>query len=109
MIVVVCPLRALVGNRGFVRFLDSWFEDAALFKFPDGTREDGVTPIRPYNEVAFVGAKRKHQLSTEDAESHGTLHRMYAQWTGYVEIGNLTAARCQAPQGLRQRPAEHRA
>ena len=44
-------------QREFVEFLDSHYEDACVYKFPDGLGRDMQT-LRPYKEIAFIGRKR---------------------------------------------------
>lgn len=81
IMVLVCPIRAFVGNRGFIEFFDSWFEDVAVYKFPDDAR--------PYNEIVVLGRKRRQQLPTMAIAEHGTLHQMQAHWSGYITLGSL--------------------
>jgi hypothetical protein len=83
VLALVCPLRALVGNRNFCAFLDANFDESALYKFPD--------VCRPYNEIVFLGKKRRQELPVDAAQKAGPLHQMMAHWSGYVTIDGLPA------------------
>ena len=72
ILVLVCPLTALFGNRNFVEFLDSRFEDIRVWKFPDH--------CRPYREIAVIGKKRKVPLPKDALYKAGNLHKMEATW-----------------------------
>lgn len=89
ILVLVCPLKALLGNREFCEFIDSTFEDVAVYKFPDGNDQAGNT-IRPYNEIVVIGKKRATPIPKDSVERHGCLHRMQFQWRGYLEMRSLT-------------------
>ena len=89
ILVLVCPFKALVGNREFVQFLDSNFEDVAVYKFPDGDDAQGQM-IRPYNEIVVIGKKRTFSLPKDKVEQFGKLHQMSLQWRGYLEMRSLT-------------------
>ena len=71
----------LIGNRSFVEFVDSAFEDIQVYRFPDGHR--------PYNEIAVFGRKRKTELPLDAIQKHGELHQRDWQWRGYVRIEEL--------------------
>ena len=88
ILVLVCPLKGLLANRQFVEFLDSWYGDIAVYKFPDGADDEG-NEVRPYNEIAVIGRKRTAQLPKDSIENHGCLHRMQFQWRGLTEIRSL--------------------
>jgi hypothetical protein len=88
VMVLVCPLKAFVGNRDFVEFFDSRFEDVSVYKFPDGANPDG-TPIRPYNEIVVFGRKRRQDLPRDLLYKSGTLHLMQAQYNGYITLNSL--------------------
>lgn len=88
ILVLVCPIKALVGNGSFCVFLDSYFEDIAVYKFPDGQTADGKD-IRSYNEIVLFGKKRKVELPAENARREGTLHKMEFQWGSYIQAASL--------------------
>jgi Uncharacterised methyltransferase family (DUF6094) len=88
ILVLVCPIQALVGKRDFVEFLDSNYEEIAVYKFPDGVDEFG-NEIRPYKECVVVGKKRKEVIPRDVLDKVGSLHKMKMQWQGYVEVGHL--------------------
>jgi hypothetical protein len=89
ILVLVCPFKALDGNREFVEFIDSNYEEVAVYKFPDGY-DDEHNQIRPYNEIVVIGKKRSAPIPKDAVEKHGCLHRMNFRWRGYVEIPGLT-------------------
>jgi hypothetical protein len=62
VLVLVCPITALQYNSRFIEFLDSYFENQALYRFPD--------EYRHYQELVFIGQRRKMELPG----SHGYLH-----------------------------------
>ena len=88
VMVLVVPIKAFVGNRSFVEGFDSQFEDVAIYKFPDGTDEEGK-PIRPYNEIIVIGRKRRIDLPRDTLYSNGTLHKMQVQYSGYITLNSL--------------------
>lgn len=90
ILVLVCPIKALVGNGDFVRYIDANYEEIAVYKFPDGQDENGVT-IRSYNEIVVIGKKRASQIPRDAIEKLGCLHLMRMQWNGYIEINSLPA------------------
>jgi hypothetical protein len=54
ILVLVCPVSALQYNTRFQEYLDSYFENAALYRFPDH--------VRHYQELVFIGQKRKAEI-----------------------------------------------
>ena len=88
IMVLVVPLKALVGNRGFVEMLDCQYEDLSMYKFPDGNDEDGK-PIRPYNEIVVIGRKRRQELPRDTLYERGELHKMSVQFGYYVTLNSL--------------------
>jgi hypothetical protein len=87
VMVLVCPIKAFIGNRSFVEYFDSRFEDCAVYKFPDG-EADGRA-IRPYNEIVVFGRKRKLQLPRDVLYEHGVLHKMQAHYSGYLTMDSI--------------------
>ena len=57
ILTLVCPFKALHGNKEFCELIDANYEDVCVYKFPDG--EDAVgNAIRPYHEITVIGKKR---------------------------------------------------
>jgi predicted RNA methylase len=81
ILVLVCPMNTLIGNRGFVEFIDANYENVQVYKFPDS--------CRPYNEVVLFGAKRRQVLPRDKISSLGEMHQREWQWRNYVRIENL--------------------
>ena len=67
ILVLVCPMKALIGNESFVHMIDSMFEGVMVYRFPD--------EARPYNEVCLFGKKRKSQIDVWNLSEHGCLVR----------------------------------
>ena len=63
ILVLVCPLKALAGNRPFCTFLDAHYDELGVYKFPDG--------YRPYNEIVVIGQKRREAIPAEDPAGVG--------------------------------------
>jgi predicted RNA methylase len=95
ILVLVCPLKALNGNQSFCTFIDRFYEDVAVYKFPDGQTEDGKE-IRSYNEIVVFGKKRKIELPLESARDIGCLHKMEFHWGYSGQMNSLP------PLGARQ-------
>lgn len=87
VLVLVMPFTAISYNRNFCEFLDMNFEDGCLWKFPDGVNGDDKA-YRPYNEVVYIGRRRKQQLPSDQIRSNGDLHKMQVNW-GYVKLESL--------------------
>lgn len=86
LMVLVCPLKALIGNENFSSMVDSMFEDVGVYRFPD--------EARPYNEICVFGRKRKDQLDLWNAKSQGFLGQsgFYSyQAREHFKIGDLPA------------------
>jgi 16S rRNA G966 N2-methylase RsmD len=67
---LVMPITAIQGNWRFIAFLDSQYEDAALFRFPD--------EVRKFREVVFLGKKRRQEkASTYDGYLNNLLRYSY--------------------------------
>ena len=98
ILVLVCPLKALLGNREFVEFMDANYEELCVYKFPDGDDQDGNT-IRPYNEIIVIGKKRGTPIPTDKVEKYGKLHQMQFQWRGYIEMRSLPPIGGVQPKG----------
>lgn len=81
VMVMVCPLMAFIGNRPFIEFFDSMFEEISIYKLSDELRE--------YNEIVVFAKKRKVQLPSAEIYGHGELHAIKAQWTGYLTFQNI--------------------
>lgn len=81
IMVLVCPIKAFVGNRNFVEFFDRWYEEPSLYKFPDD--------FRPYNEIVVFGRKRRQELPSDSLWEHGRLHQMQCHYSGYITINSL--------------------
>ena len=54
LLVLVMPISKIMGNRQFVQYLDSFYEDIQMYAFPEG--------FRPYNEIVIIGRKRKIEI-----------------------------------------------
>jgi hypothetical protein len=76
ILVLVCPIGALCGNREFCSFLDASYDDVGVYKFPDGHR--------PYNEIVVIGRKRRETIPSDAVYRHGGLHRMGFNWLSYA-------------------------
>jgi len=79
ILALVCPMRALSGNRNFVQFLDSHYSDVCVYKFPEGHR--------PFNEIVVFGRKRSSAIPG-DRLSEGKILHMNMH-LGYVKIQDL--------------------
>jgi ubiquinone/menaquinone biosynthesis C-methylase UbiE len=68
VLVMVCPESAIEYNTRFQEFLDSYYENAALYRFPND--------VRHYKELVYIAQKRK----VEVPNSHGYLSekRLYS-------------------------------
>jgi predicted RNA methylase len=88
VLVLVMPVDKLIGNRQFVTYLDSHFEDVEVFRFPDGENPDG-SKVRPYGEVVLFGRKRKVDIPADAIEKHGVLHQRQWQWRSYIQIASI--------------------
>ena len=62
----------MIGNRQFIQYIDSYFEEVQVYRFPDGHR--------PFNEIVLFGRKRKIELPGDATEKFGTLHQRGWQW-----------------------------
>ena len=91
ILVLVCPVKALVGNREFVQYIDANFEDVAVYKFPDGDDPDTEKALRNYNEIVVIGKKRGSAIPLDAIERVGALHAMQMQWRGYITTESLPA------------------
>ncbi len=90
VLVLVMPINKLLGNRNFVQYLDSYYEDIHVFRFPDGEDADGNV-IRPYNEIALFARKRKIELPMEAVYERGDMHKRGWQWQNYMRCEDLPA------------------
>lgn len=84
VLALVVPFKALNNNRAFCEFLDSNFEDGCLWKFPDGQDEDGNS-YRPYNEIVYIGRRRKNPLNMDQIRTGGDLHKLQVHY-GYIRL-----------------------
>lgn len=85
MLVLVMPMTKLIGNRQFVQYLDSYYEDIQIYRFPDGEDAEG-NPIRPYGEIALFARKRKIEIPIDSVYERGDLHKRGFQWSSYARI-----------------------
>jgi hypothetical protein len=95
ILVLVCPLKALAGNRPFCTFLDAHYDELCVYKFPDGHR--------PYNEIVVIGRKRREAIPADAIYQHGRLHKLGLTWDsggGYL-IGHLPALGQLQPESWR--------
>ena len=95
ILVLVCPLRALAGNRPFCTFLDAHYDELCVYKFPDGHR--------PYNEIVVIGRKRREAIPADAIYLHGCLPKLGLTWdsgSGYL-IGHLPALGQLQPESWR--------
>lgn len=76
ILALVCPLRALSGNYGFVDFLDSYYTDISVYKFP--------TEHRHYNEIVVFARKRSGPIPNDRLPT-ACLHLMNMHW-GYLRM-----------------------
>ena len=81
ILVLVCPIKSLCGNREFCGFLDAHFDEVSVYKFPDGHRH--------YNEIVVIGRKRRETIPLDALYKHGCLHRMSLTWSGFVANGGM--------------------
>jgi hypothetical protein len=95
ILVLVCPLRALAGNRPFCTFLDAHYDELCVYKFPDGHR--------PYNEIVVIGRKRREAIPADAIYQHGRLPKLGLTWdsgSGYL-MGHLPALGQLQPESWR--------
>ena len=78
---LVMPVSKLIGNRQFVQYVDSYYEDVQVYRFPDGHR--------PFNEIVLFGRKRKVELPQDAMERLGTLHQRGWQWQTSLHAEDL--------------------
>jgi hypothetical protein len=81
ILVLVCPMNTLIGNRSFVEYVDANYEDTQVYKFPDEHRQ--------YNEIVLFGRKRKSELPREAVYELGELHKRAWQWRSSIEIESI--------------------
>jgi predicted RNA methylase len=83
ILVLVCPLKALAGNRAFCHVLDAHYDAIAVYKFPEGHR--------PYNEIVVIGRKRREAIPADAIYEHGQLPRLGLTWDngGNALMGHL--------------------
>jgi hypothetical protein len=81
ILVLVCPMNTLIGNRSFVEYIDANYEDIQVYKFPDGHRL--------YNEIVLFGRKRKVDLPREAVYQIGELHKRQWNWRSSMQIENI--------------------
>lgn len=93
ILVLVCPISTLIGNRGFVEYIDGNYEDLQVYKFPDGHR--------PFHEVVLFGRKRKVEIPRDRLSELGELHRREWQWRNQVRIEKLPALGESQPRSWR--------
>ena len=84
----VWPVNKLLGNRNAIQYIDSYYSDVQIYRFPDGNSQDGK-PIRQYGEVVLFGRKRKIELPLDAMEKLGTLHQRGWQWSTYMHAEDL--------------------
>ena len=88
ILTLVCPFKALHGNKEFCELIDANYEDVCVYKFPDG--EDAVgNAIRPYHEITVIGKKRSAALPRDQVETLGVLHRMMMPWRYNITLDSL--------------------
>lgn len=75
VIVIVCPMHVLFGQRRFVEFIDCHYEDVRVWQFPK--------ECQPYKEIVIIGVKRKVPVPRDAVARVGNLHKMEAQWRTY--------------------------
>lgn len=71
VLVLVMPYSAIRHNSDFKDLLDNCFEDARIFRFPEGKDEFG-TDRRAFQEIVYFGKKRRAFL---DQDGKGYLGR----------------------------------
>jgi predicted RNA methylase len=89
VLVLVCPIDTVIGNRSFIEYLDSFYENIQVYKFPDGTDPDTGQKCRPYNEIALFAQKRKCEIPRDKIAELGELSKRGWHWRGYARIDNL--------------------
>ena len=57
----VWPVSKLLGNRNAIEYIDSYYDNVQLYRFPDGHRQ--------YGEICLFGRKRKVELSCDARRS----------------------------------------
>ena len=82
ILVLVAPLTAVAGNRRFVEYLDSHYEEIKVFQFPKH--------CQPYHEIVVIGRKRRVEIPVSALHEHGDLHKMEFQWRNYGWEGRLS-------------------
>jgi predicted RNA methylase len=81
LLVLVMPIGKLIGNRQFIEYLDSFYEDIQMYSFPDECRR--------YNEIVVFARKRKIELPLDATHSFGVLHQRGWQWNAWVKAADL--------------------
>ena len=100
LLVLVMPIAKIIGNRNFVQYLDSFYEDIQFYAFPDGHR--------PYSEIVIFGRKRKIEIPIDAVSEHGVLHQRGWQWNTYMRAEDQPPARRSAARVVAWQPAELR-
>ena len=67
ILILVCPIKVIIGRYEFAGMMDSMFEHIEIYRFPDAHR--------PYNEVVVFGKKRTAQLDRYDCADKGDLRK----------------------------------
>ncbi len=93
VLVLVMPVGKLMGNRQFIQYLDSYYEDIQIYRFPDGHR--------PFSEIVLIGRKRKIELPIDAMEKFGTLHQRQWQWSTYLHAEDLPPLGAVQPKSWR--------
>lgn len=81
VLILVMPVAQIMGNRQFVQFLDSYYDEIQIYRATDGHR--------PFNEIILIGRKRKIELPQAEMEKFGTLHQRGWQYASYFHAEDL--------------------
>lgn len=90
ILILVCAMNKLIGNRSFVEFIDANFDEIQVYKFPEEHRF--------YGELVLFGRKRKQEFPREAIYEHGELHQREWQWRSSISIEDIPTLGTRQPK-----------
>jgi predicted RNA methylase len=99
ILVLVMPLSQFVGNRNFVQYVDSFYEDVQAYRLPDGHG--------PYGEMCLFARKRKIEIPIDILHQRGDLHQRGWQWCYGMRCEDLPPLSDVQPVYWRDRQASY--